>query len=39
MLLRVPVLGGCLEAIAMSRLCLALQLTLDSGMTIMHACG
>ena len=37
MLLRVPVLGPCLEAIAMSRLCLALQLTLDSGMVIMQA--
>lgn len=36
-LLRVPVLGPCLKAIAMSRLCLALQLTLDSGMTIMNA--
>jgi type IV pilus assembly protein PilC len=37
LLLRTPVVGPCLEALAMSRLCLALQLTLDSGMTIMHA--
>jgi type II secretory pathway component PulF len=37
LLLRVPVLGGCLEAIAMSRLCVAMHLTLDSGITIMNA--
>jgi type IV pilus assembly protein PilC len=33
-LLRVPVLGPCLEAGAMSRFCLALRLTLDSSMSI-----
>jgi type IV pilus assembly protein PilC len=33
-LLRVPVIGTCLEALAMSRLALALQLTLDSGLSI-----
>jgi len=37
LLLRIPVLGTCLEAIAMSRLCLAMQLTLDSGMPIGNA--
>jgi type IV pilus assembly protein PilC len=37
LLLRVPVLGGCLEAIALGRLALALQLTLDSGLSIMKA--
>jgi type IV pilus assembly protein PilC len=34
LLLRVPILGPCLEAIALSRFTLALQLTLDSGLPI-----
>ncbi len=33
-LLRVPVLGPCLEALALGRFALALQLTLDSGLAI-----
>lgn len=36
-LLNVPVLGPCLEAIALNRLALCLQLTLNSGMPIMQA--
>jgi type II secretory pathway component PulF len=36
-LLWVPTIGPCLEAIAVSRLALALQLTLDSGLPITHA--
>jgi type IV pilus assembly protein PilC len=35
--LRVPVLGPCLEALAMSRFCLALRLTLDSSLPITRA--
>src|SRR5947209_1100715 len=34
MLLRLPVLGPCLEALALGRFTLALQLTLDSGLAI-----
>lgn len=37
LLLRIPVIGTCLEAIAMSRLCLAMQLTLHSAMPIGNA--
>jgi type IV pilus assembly protein PilC len=37
--LRVPVFGPCLRAIALARLCLALRLTLDSGMPIGEAVG
>ena len=37
LLLRIPILGGCLEAFALSRLALALQLTLDSEMPIINA--
>jgi type IV pilus assembly protein PilC len=37
MLLRVPVLGGCLQAIAVSRFCLALRMTLESAMPIRQA--
>ena len=37
LLLRLPVLGPCLDAIVMSRLTLALQLTLDSGLPITKA--
>lgn len=33
-LLQLPVLGPCLEALALSRFCLALQLTTESGMSI-----
>jgi type IV pilus assembly protein PilC len=36
-LLQVPVLGPCLEAIALSRLTIALQLTLDTGLAITKA--
>ncbi len=36
-LLRVPVIGPCLEALAMGRFALALQLTLDSGLSIAKA--
>jgi type II secretory pathway component PulF len=36
-LLRVPSIGPCLEAMAVSRLALAMQLTLDSGLTITDA--
>ncbi len=36
-LLHIPVLGGCLEAFAVARLALALQLTLDSDMPIINA--
>jgi type II secretory pathway component PulF len=36
-LLRIPVLGRCLRALAMSRLTLALQLTLDTGLSITRA--
>lgn len=34
LLLRLPVLGPCLEALALGRFALALQLTLDSGLAI-----
>jgi type IV pilus assembly protein PilC len=37
LLLRVPVVGGCLEALALGRLAMAMQLTLDSGMPIERA--
>jgi type II secretory pathway component PulF len=36
-LLRVPVVGPCLEALAMSRFAMALQLTLDSSLSIRKA--
>ncbi len=38
-LLRVPVIGPCLRALAMTRFCLALRLTLESGMPIADAAG
>lgn len=37
MLLRLPALGPCLEALALGRFALALQLTLDSGLAIAKA--
>jgi type IV pilus assembly protein PilC len=37
MLLTVPVLGPCLEALALARFCLALRLTTESGMSIVKA--
>jgi type II secretory pathway component PulF len=37
LLLRIPALGPCLYALAMGRFCLALQLTMGTGMTIMRA--
>lgn len=37
LLMRVPALGACLEALAMGRFALALQLTLDSGLPIVQA--
>jgi type II secretory pathway component PulF len=37
MLLRVPALGPCLEALALGRFALALQLTLDGGLSIPKA--
>src|SRR5262249_26327090 len=36
-LLRLPVLGPCLHSIAMARFCLALRLTMDTGMSIKSA--
>jgi type IV pilus assembly protein PilC len=36
-LLRLPVLGPCLEALALTRFCLALRLTLETGMPIARA--
>jgi type IV pilus assembly protein PilC len=36
-LLRVPVIGGCLEALALARFCLALRLTLGAGLPIKSA--
>lgn len=33
-LLRVPVVGPCVEAVAMSRFCLAMKLTLDSSLSV-----
>ena len=36
-LLRIPALGPCIEALALSRFTLALQLTLDSSLSIMKA--
>jgi type IV pilus assembly protein PilC len=36
-LLRWPVVGPCLQALALSRFCLALRLTLESGMSIVKA--
>jgi type II secretory pathway component PulF len=36
-LLRVPVVGPCVEALVMARFALALQLTLETGMPIAHA--
>jgi type IV pilus assembly protein PilC len=37
MLLTVPVLGGCLQALALARFCLALRLTTETGMSIARA--
>ena len=37
MLLRMPVIGPCVQAIAMSRFCLALRLTLDSSISVFEA--
>jgi type II secretory pathway component PulF len=37
LLLATPALGGCMNALVMSRFTLALQLTLDSGLSIMKA--
>jgi len=37
LLLRVPALGGCIEALALARFTLALQLTLDTSLSIMKA--
>jgi type II secretory pathway component PulF len=37
LLLRIPLLGGCLQSLALSRLALAMTLTLDSGMPIAKA--
>jgi type II secretory pathway component PulF len=36
-LLRLPIMGPCLEALALSRICLALRLTLDSSLPIARA--
>jgi type IV pilus assembly protein PilC len=36
-LLRVPILGRCLRALALTRFCLALRLTLETGMPIARA--
>ncbi len=36
-LLRVPAVGPCLQSLAMSRFCLALRLTTETGMSIMDA--
>jgi type IV pilus assembly protein PilC len=37
LLLRVPVLGPCLEALALARFCMSLRLTLDSSLPITRA--
>lgn len=37
MLLRVPVLGPCLEALALSRFCFALGVTMETAMSILEA--
>jgi type IV pilus assembly protein PilC len=36
-LLRIPVVGPCAEAVAMSRFCLAMKLTLDSSLSVFKA--
>jgi type IV pilus assembly protein PilC len=36
-LLRVPVLGPCLQALALARFCMALRLTTETGMSIVQA--
>lgn len=36
-MLRIPILGNCLRMLALSRLCLAMRMTLDSGMSILQA--
>jgi type IV pilus assembly protein PilC len=36
-LLRLPVLGPCLEALALARFCMALRLTTETGMSIVQA--
>jgi type II secretory pathway component PulF len=38
-LLRLPVIGPCLRAIALSRFCLALRLTMNTGMSVTKALG
>lgn len=38
-LLRLPIVGPCLRAVAMTRFCLALRLTMESGMPIADAAG
>jgi type II secretory pathway component PulF len=37
LLLRVPVVGPCVEALALGRFCMALNLTLETGMSIARA--
>jgi type II secretory pathway component PulF len=39
LLLRLPVIGPCVRAIALSRFCLALRLTMNTGMAITKALG
>ena len=38
-LLRTPIVGRCLRALALTRFCLALRLTLETGMPIARRCG
>ena len=38
MLLAVPVIGPCLRALALTRFCLGLRLTLETGMAVNRAC-
>ncbi len=37
LLLRLPVIGSCLRAVALARFCLALRLTTDAGLTLVAA--
>lgn len=37
LLLRLPAIGPCVEALAMNRFCIALRLTLETGMPVQHA--
>ena len=39
LLLRLPVIGPCFRALALSRFCLALRLTMNTGMSITRALG